>query len=1507
MKNLFLSVLAVPLLLAGAAVDFGNDLVKMKIEPVGGRISSLKLNNGQELTAADGLLGDNFTHHASAKFFLTRQLYDLEKSGNSVRLSAHHTGGGMDFLKLGKLISLKPGETVVDVKYTFHNLPAAMAANEYAFASQNFVNSSNGNIRMFFPGITGISLVPAHGSGMDFSYFRQPSRSWIGFTGENGGGLAITMDYRRLSHFYGWFGKKETTQEFYFDKMQIKADETVSSNVELILFHTLQRISGAGGGLVGEFSAKRNGRTDTQQQLKLRLYSARPQTVKLVFTSRKLREGKPEKIYEKTLHFSAGGTIKEVAFHRHFKQFPALFDIEARAYSHQGELLAIFNMPLGLGTGEIAYRMIPQENLEKHKTASIDLTKFDNSRETPHIKWAHPITGGTIRMLGLTLYPAYREMAELAKRMDIELHSSLFIAQGRAANNSGDHFGLLTETDISNNISELLQKDYDCIFLGGVNLDKLTADQRKEILRKVENGCGLVLIGCSGKNQDIFNISPLIPQSKGDYPRQPPRKAGEHFISSLFPWYLLPVTTCIPQKLNGTMVAKTAHAPFIAVREHGKGRVAAISFISNGGSGRMVGGLTPELPYPQENAGYREHIELYQLLFAKMIAYAAKRDNGCQIKKVKIESRMEKFVVLAQFKNLPASPEKYTLTIFSCNRDGEELTRQDFPFTTTENAKFILPAKRWNGQQMLGFILRDPQGNVTDFGAESAMYLPMARSHKLSADKTHYQENETAVFTLTSAVETKDAEVRWQLRDAFDRVVKSGKAPAQTQMTFPVKIASSLTSRNYTFIAEMYVKGVLCGRRSLKVTATPAPEKLRFDDFEVGIWITPYSYEASRAAFHKFYADTLREMGITTIMGNNRMTDVDFALANNFNPTLYKSGGTRPARISPEYRKSGNKMLLVRTPCLSSPEFRSKMQNEFRQFGKQYRHLGASFHWFGDELSLTGYWSSAIDFCFSPSCLKGFQEFLKKKYGSVEKASAQWGRNYTSFEQFIPETYGEAKAHKDGNYSAWADHLEYMDALLCDYVELFAGKGLQQGDPAARSFISGPQGPSAYGGNNWAIQSKVYTGLMSYNIGGLQDIMHSFNSETVDLPWILGYANYDGKVCSKLWKNLQYRVRGAMGFAMASMIRPDGTLSRSGQAAAKYLPEIRSGIGKLFIGTLDFAKPEAMILYSQSSIRSAYISGRAKEHEELRLKYIALCRNFGVPFRFVSEKEILSGILNDPGIKLLILPDCDALDAGVLAALGKFTGKGGKILAEGNLAGMDGSCRTRKTPAAIPGAIRIDHIRTGYIPAYNKAVNYRDNTEKALLDFERQEFAKILQECGITPLVTYRSNDGKEFYDVETAVMVDRHGNKYVLSVCKESTAAAVQTRFNHSGSVRTIRGDKSLMKDDNPLLFLFTDKEESGEVTLTVKSDTARQLDIAVDCGNARDTVCHISVKNPSGKVVRHYSANVDARNGKAAFRLKLAENDPAGVWQITVKDVTTNSTATVEYTLKQQSNTGI
>ena len=115
----FLAVLVFPLFLSAASVDFGNDLVTMKIEPTGGRIASLKLIHGQELTAVDGLLGDNFTHQDSAKFFLTRLPYEMEKMKNGVIIINNSRGQLIDEDALAESLSSgRVGAAALDVVAT---------------------------------------------------------------------------------------------------------------------------------------------------------------------------------------------------------------------------------------------------------------------------------------------------------------------------------------------------------------------------------------------------------------------------------------------------------------------------------------------------------------------------------------------------------------------------------------------------------------------------------------------------------------------------------------------------------------------------------------------------------------------------------------------------------------------------------------------------------------------------------------------------------------------------------------------------------------------------------------------------------------------------------------------------------------------------------------------------------------------------------------------------------------------------------------------------------------------------------------------------------------------------------------------------------------------------------------------------------------------------------------------------------------------------------------------
>jgi hypothetical protein len=57
--------------------------------------------------------------------------------------------------------------------------------------------------------------------------------------------------------------------------------------------------------------------------------------------------------------------------------------------------------------------------------------------------------------------------------------------------------------------------------------------------------------------------------------------------------------------------------------------------------------------------------------------------------------------------------------------------------------------------------------------------------------------------------------------------------------------------------------------------------------------------------------------------------------------------------------------------------------------------------------------------------------------------------------------------------------------------------------------------------------------------------------------------------------------------------------------------------------------------------------------------------------------------------------------------------------------------------------------------------------------------------------------------------------------------------------------------------------------------------------------SVVHVDVTDPAGKPARHYSGNVTVKEGRAAFHLPFALNDPAGAWRIRARDVVSGLTA--------------
>jgi hypothetical protein len=268
--------------------------------------------------------------------------------------------------------------------------------------------------------------------------------------------------------------------------------------------------------------------------------------------------------------------------------------------------------------------------------------------------------------------------------------------------------------------------------------------------------------------------------------------------------------------------------------------------------------------------------------------------------------------------------------------------------------------------------------------------------------------------------------------------------------------------------------------------------------------------------------------------------------------------------------------------------------------------------------------------------------------------------------------------------------------------------------------------------------------------------------------------------------------------------------------------------------------------------------------------------------------------------RLVILADSDALDDRILDKLRNFAAAGGKILAEGNLASFDSSCRRRQAPAEIDGIFRVKEIRGGYAAAFGKEAGIRSKEEKAVLNAEREAFGEVLKKCGILPAVLYRTAAGELFLDGESVVMTDAQGNRYVLSVCRQKVGTPVTPEFaDRKASVCNVRRNDCVMKDDSPLFFALLKEKETKALEVAASVNDEGAVAFRLSCA-ARDTVVRMTVKDPEGREVEHYAANIRMRAGKGEFLHLPALNDRKGSWCAEFREIVGGTAASCEFEVK-------
>ncbi len=865
--------------------------------------------------------------------------------------------------------------------------------------------------------------------------------------------------------------------------------------------------------------------------------------------------------------------------------------------------------------------------------------------KTPHVRWANPLPGGAIHLLAAPTVGEGRTLVELAQRLSLDL-TTVSIDPDWDVNkwtmSFGADYGARAEKgDLKLVYSYLEQeltstKHFDAILLPlNHGWDMLTSASRDALVRRVKEGCGLVLIRPGG---ELSPLSPVDAQTSTESEFEerehaehtessPWRRTEEHYISRAIPVETFPfgdIQSYIYRAApDATVLIRTQSGnPVLAVRQSERGRVVAFGYRNQGLSWRM----------PMEARGHFVDAswEYFYSLLVRAIIYAAAREprsvSDFTSRKTVWRLRDEYNQVLQagegrapQFTNL--APGRYFL---------EQQLPEDWKITSLESGQ---PEK------------------IEDLKAE-----PKVIAEGGSVD-VRWQAGRP---------------VRIELIDGFGRVLARAEGSGSVRLNAlrPLTHSGFVRAIIGATIQQIPVRFVAASRE--------------WSDYEVILpWYGPKSYQPWIPALDEQF----RRIGISILADPDRNFKM-MVSAHLPGFGIYWYRREQYLQRKADYLRTKDTKYLTREVTLESPAFETGIREQLGKSVRPLAPLKPMACYLADESSLTFY-ADAFDVDWAPESLAGLRRWLRGEYGDLDALNASWGTAFRSWDAVEPMTTERAQKH--GNYAPWADHRAYMET---EFVNAFgkAADLVHEIDPQLRASISGTQVPTAHNGCNWYRIDQVIDYLQPYSGGG-QDAMHYLFRPGLTITGFTGYGLVGDRAQHEQWRRLFYGHSGASIFWQYTLLNPDLTLSAQGEALAEAFGHLQSGIARVFMNSTVHEDGVA-IHFSMPSIRGSWItdgkitagvggsegksSANFAELAKRRKTWVKELEANGVQFRFLATAQIESGMLDR--YRVLILPYSIAVTDKEAKEIERFMARGGVVYGDEQTGRMDGRCYWRKQP-----------------------------------------------------------------------------------------------------------------------------------------------------------------------------------------------------------------------------------
>jgi beta-galactosidase len=876
---------------------------------------------------------------------------------------------------------------------------------------------------------------------------------------------------------------------------------------------------------------------------------------------------------------------------------------------------------------------------------------------TPHIPWAKPFAGGTVRVLIIASRYAHRETVELSQRLSLDYETIMTLGKpNEFAPESSKVFGCSPE-EFRTEFEAKLTCDYDAIVFGRFYWNALPPGLEKLLVDKLGKGTGLILIfPPDGRNETLEKIL-----------SGPRDAAGERYIEDGVPVEHVP----------GFLSDKDSREePLVRCVRHGEGRIVLLSYDWKDKSDYNLFSLTPQPPSDRVVPALA--YDYYHSLVARAVLWAAGKAPQVGIRGI---GMVDKPVDAGEFAETPieiqiqnVSEKKLSakLEVVARPWDGkeEQIVVQKVEVAPGESTAWIHLPRLAGGPHFIDVWLRQG-GEVLDWFTGYVEIVPAAKVAAIELAQPSFQvgENVEGSVTIEGAVQP-GTRLEINMVDSLDRVLARAESnvsnlPVTVPFSFPFEQPVAIQHRIVATLVDEH--GVVDRKEQLF-----APLDLKYDDFAFIAWggVGNNSYR------QRMLAQRCYELGVDSAYGYG-LREADWEK----NPIAY---WTTRAGLSLFFYGSylgGVVKDKIRSRCLSNPQEIAGQEAAMGSLARINRHMGGIGYSTGDEYPLA---RPGQDCCWSKWCLADLRKWLKNKYGTLEKLNQVWNSNFTSWQEVEPATLEEAKA--TGNYAPWSDgraHMEYVFANIHRLLRLAVNK-YHRGAPVGEE---GMYDADTYFGTDWELFRDAATLLHGYERPTQHEHIRSLaHKDAITGYWFGSYYVRDyaeAKMRWHPWFSLfngynsawWWTVSGAGTSTYPGGFNPDLTPCSTFDWTMQEVREIKRGPGKLLLNC-QREHDGIAIHYSMNSHRATYSHPFGEKHwtgatyharlgiGPAKTAWNMILEDLGLQYEYVCTADIENGALIQRSFRVFIMPVSQSLTEKEAEEIREFVQSGGTVIAD---------------------------------------------------------------------------------------------------------------------------------------------------------------------------------------------------------------------------------------------------